>query len=674
MNFGFIRVAAAIPRVEVANCSFNRDQIAGLMDKAARKGVQVLCFPELCITGYTCGDLFRQRILLDEAREALSFLLRASEHHAMLVVVGMPLREGNLLFNTAVVMQAGTLLGVVPKSYLPNYGEFYEKRWFAPGSMATQGSVPLCGQWVPFGTDLLFRSEELCLGVEICEDLWGPVPPSSLMAKAGAQVLCNISASNELTGKNSYLQSLITQQSARCVAGYLYASCGYGESTTDVVFAGNGYIAENGQMLCSSERFQREEQLISTEIDIERLMAERAGNLSFSEPGAGEAQNIFRVIPFELSATEAVAKPGHEAATEAWAAPEPEPGSAPGSMTGTEPWVLTRPVSPMPFIPQAHVLSERCQEIISIQVSGLAKRLEHTGMKKVMVGVSGGLDSTLALLVAVKTVEELGLPNSGVLGLTMPGLGTSDRTYRNAVALIGQLGATFREIPIREACLQHFKDIGHDPLVHDTTYENVQARERTQILMDLANQEQALVLGTGDMSELALGWTTYNGDHMSMYGINSGIPKTLVRHLVQWFHSQSADKKVCGLLADILDTPVSPELLPALENGEISQRTEDLAGPYELHDFFLFYTLRYGFRPAKIYFLAKAAFGDRYGTDVLRKWLRVFFVRFFAQQFKRSCMPDGPKIGSVCLSPRGDWRMPSDASPQLWLEEIDQLM
>lgn len=642
MNFGFIKVAAAVPAVEVADCAFNAAHISDLIRRAAEQQVQLMCFPELCITGYTCGDLFQQKILLDEAEEALSSLLRDTAESDILVIIGMPVRVINQMFNTAVIIQKGSILGIVPKSYIPNYGEFYEKRWFAPGYSASSGSISLCGQWAPFGTHLLFQSDDVCLGAEICEDLWGPVPPSSQYAKAGANIIFNLSASNEVIGKNSYLQSLIRQQSARCISGYVYASCGFGESTTDVVFAGNGYIAENGTMLASSQRFSRQEQLMVGEIDIERLMSDRTKNGCFAETGPEDCPDSFRIIPFRMAESDITS--------------------------------LSRTVCPRPFVPTGPELSERCEEIFSIQVSGLSKRLLHTQTDKIVVGISGGLDSTLALLSAVMTFDSLGLPRTLITGITMPGFGTSGRTYANAHALMGSLGVSIREIPIDEACMKHFADIGHDPAQHDTTYENVQARERTQILMDLANKEHALVLGTGDLSELALGWATYNGDHMSMYGINSGIPKTLVRHLVGWYKDHKANETDKKTLIDILDTPVSPELLPTLGNGDISQRTEDLVGPYELHDFFLYYTVRFGFRPSKIFFLAKTAFAGDYPAEVLKKWMQVFFKRFFAQQFKRSCLPDGPKVGSICLSPRGDWRMPSDASSRLWLEEIEGLL
>ena len=553
----------------------------------------------------------------------------------------MPVVVNSTVINAAVVIQKGKILGVVPKTYLPNYKEFYEQRWFTSALQVSENSVRLCGQIVPMGNNLLFETAETTFGIEICEDLWATVPPSSSLALQGAEIIFNLSADDEGIGKHNYLCSLISQQSARCISGYVFSSSGFGESTTDVVFAGNGLIYENGYLLARSERFCMEEQLIINEIDVECIRAERRVNTTF----AANKANC----------------PGKEAvriSTE---------------FVNSKDLNLTRTFNPHPFVPQGSELNSRCEEIFSIQIAGLAQRLLHTGAKTAVIGISGGLDSTLALLVCVKTFDKLGLSRKDILGITMPGFGTTDRTYHNAIDLMNSLGVSIREISIREACIQHFKDIGHDLNIHDVTYENSQARERTQILMDIANQTWGMVIGTGDLSELALGWATYNGDHMSMYGVNAGIPKTLVKHLVQWVAENGMDEASKATLLDIVDTPISPELIPADENGEIKQKTEDLVGPYELHDFFLYYFLRFGFRPSKIYFLAQTAFSGVYDDETIKKWLQTFFRRFFNQQFKRSCLPDGPKVGSISISPRGDWRMPSDASSAAWLKEIAEL-
>lgn len=626
----------------MADCAFNAGKVAGLMERAEEAGVQLVCFPELALTGYTCGDLFHQQVLLAKVAEELEKLLERTASLRLVALIGMPVVAGTQVFNAAVAIQQGRVLGVVPKTYLPNYSEFYEKRWFVPASEALSGAVELGGSPVPFGTDLLFSSAggEVTFGIEICEDLWTPVPPSSLLAMQGAQLLFNLSASNEAIGKHDYLLSLVRQQSARCVAGYVYASAGFGESTTDVVFAGNGLIAENGTLLVAAGRFSLEEQLLISEIDIHRLDADRRRITSFAEYNRLNGGKEYRRIKFSLP---------------------------------DAPAVLSRPVHPYPFVPPEIEMDARCEEIFAIQTSGLAKRMVHTHCKHLVIGISGGLDSTLALLVCARTCDRLGIPRSSIVGITMPGFGTTGRTYANALALMRSLGVTVREIPIREACELHFRDIGHAPEVHDVTYENAQARERTQILMDVANQVNGLVVGTGDLSELALGWATYNGDQMSMYGVNAGIPKTLVRYLVKWVADTQVDRASADTLRDILDTPVSPELLPAAGDGTIAQKTEDLVGPYELHDFFLYYMIRFGFGPAKIFYLAQQAFAGRYSGETIRKWLVIFMARFFAQQFKRSCMPDGPKVGSINLSPRGDWRMPSDAAATAWLEEAERL-
>ena len=638
-NFGFIKVAAAIPAVQVANCTANIIAIEQLVKQASAKGVQLIGFPELCITGYTCADLFHNQLLITQAEKALAELIQHTAQLNIVTIVGLPIRIQNQLFNCAVVFQKGQILGVVPKKHLPNYNEFYEKRWFASAADTTTNELLICGQKVPFGEHLLFESPQVTFSIEICEDLWTPIPPSSIDALAGSHVIFNLSASNELIAKNSYLRDLIKQQSARCLAGYVYASAGFGESSTDLLFAGNGLIAENGTLLAENERFSLEEQLIVSEIDVERLQHDRQKNSTFMQGLAHtELDTHITTVPFELPKTELE---------------------------------LTRSVYATPFVPTDERMSESCEEILNIQVNALATRLHHTHIKHVVLGISGGLDSTLALLVCARTCDKLGLSRQNIIGITMPGFGTTDRTYQNATKLVTNFGATLREISIKDACNQHFKDIAHDPTLHNVTYENTQARERTQILMDVANQCNGLVIGTGDLSELALGWATYNGDHMSMYAVNNSIPKTLVRYLVRYAASGETDKKAQATLLDILDTPVSPELLPADENGLISQKTEDLVGPYELHDFFLYYMLRYGFAPAKIFYLATKAFAQTYDDACIKKWLKVFLKRFFAQQFKRSCMPDGPKVGSVNLSPRGDWRMPSDASSELWLNDCD---
>ena len=638
-NFGFIKVAAAIPAVQVANCTANIITIEQLVKQASAKGVQLIGFPELCITGYTCADLFHNQLLITQAEKALAELIQHTAQLNIVTIVGLPIRIQNQLFNCAVVFQKGQILGVVPKKHLPNYNEFYEKRWFASAADTTTNELLICGQKVPFGEHLLFESPQATFSIEICEDLWTPIPPSSIDALAGSHIIFNLSASNELIGKNTYLRDLIQQQSARCLAGYVYASAGFGESSTDLLFAGNGLIAENGTLLAENERFSLEEQLIVSEIDVERLQHDRQKNSTFMQGLAHtELDTHITTVPFELPKTELE---------------------------------LTRSVYATPFVPTDERMSESCEEILNIQVNALATRLHHTHIKHVVLGISGGLDSTLALLVCARTCDKLGLSRQNIIGITMPGFGTTDRTYQNATKLVTNFGATLREISIKDACNQHFKDIAHDPTLHNVTYENTQARERTQILMDVANQCNGLVIGTGDLSELALGWATYNGDHMSMYAVNNSIPKTLVRYLVRYAASGETDKKAQTTLLDILDTPVSPELLPADENGLISQKTEDLVGPYELHDFFLYYMLRYGFAPAKIFYLATKAFAQTYDDACIKKWLKVFLKRFFAQQFKRSCMPDGPKVGSVNLSPRGDWRMPSDASSDLWLNDCD---
>ena len=635
-RFGFLKVAAAVPHVRIADCDYNAQHITELIRKGADRGASIILFPELCITSYTCGDLIQQPALLHAAEQALGYILAQTRELPIVAIVGMPVTYGNALYNCAVVFAQGRIHGVVPKTYIPNYSEFYEARCFMSGEEIGLATIRMCGQDTDFGRNMLFNIGGVKFGVEICEDMWVPAAPSLHQAVDGAQILFNLSASPEAVGKHAYLRQLVAQQSARTIGGYVYCSAGFGESSTDLVFAGNGIIAENGKILREAKRFVLEEQLVVADLDIERLEFERLRNTSFRvNEGAAENTVIEMEIPEGLRAA-----------------------------------ALDRDIDPMPFVPQdeAH-RSQRCEEIFQIQSHGLAKRLVHTRV----VGISGGLDSTLALLVAVRTFDKLQLDRTGIIGITMPGFGTTDRTYNNALELMRSLGVTVREIPIRDACLQHFRDIGLDPEDRSAAYENSQARERTQILMDVANMEGGLVVGTGDLSELALGWATYNGDQMSMYGVNASVPKTLVRHLVKWVADTESDAGARATLLDIIDTPVSPELLPADKDGRISRKTEDLVGPYELHDFFLYNFIRGGYRPAKILFLAEQAFRGSYDHATIRKWLEVFFRRFFSQQFKRSAMPDGPKVGSVALSPRGDWRMPSDASAAVWLKELETL-
>ena len=639
-NFGFVKVAAAVPAVKVADVDFNVAQTLLLIKQAAQEGVRAMVLPELGLTGYTCADLFLKPTLLDATEDGLACLLTQTKTLDIVFIVGLPVRAGTVLLNAAAVCYRGKIYGVLPKTYLPNYGEFYEGRWFTRALAFSAPEVTLCGQTVPAGTDLIFQAGGFKLGVEICEDLWATVPPSCELALQGADIIFNLSASNALVGKHAYVRQLVAQQSARALCGYVYSSCGFGESTTDVVFGANALIFENGHELARSERFSLKPQLICAEIDVERLHNERLANTSFRTDTALETAAPYEVIDLQQPMAE-VKK-------------------------------LTRRVDPMPFVPSGEKLNAHCEEIFNIQVTGLATRLLAAHAKTAVVGISGGLDSTLALLVTARTFDKLGWNRRGIVGVTMPGFGTTDRTYQNALKLMKQLGISIKEISIKKACEQHFKDIGHNVKTHDTTYENAQARERTQILMDISNRLGGIVVGTGDLSELALGWATYNGDHMSMYGVNCGVPKTLVKSLVQWVAThETTDKKTQNVLADIVATPISPELLPADKKGRIAQKTEDLVGPYILHDFFLYYFLRCGFGPKKILFLAKQAFAGRFKEAEIKKWLAVFIKRFFAQQFKRSCLPDGPKVGSVALSPRGDWRMPSEASAQEWLKEIE---
>ncbi len=641
-NYGYMRVAAAVPEVNVADVRQNIESISLLAKKAAAGGAKIVVFPEMSVTAYTCGDLFHSSTLLEGALSGLEQLCRLSTELNAALVVGAPIRVNNSIYNCAVVIAEGTVKGVVPKTYLPNYNEFYEKRWFASWD-EPDTIIELCGNsYVPFGKTVMFEINSVKTAIEICEDLWAPIPPSCHHALNGAELILNLSASNDLIGKYDYLMSLIKQQSARCISAYVYSSAGYGESTTDLVFDGKAIIAENGSILASNSRWNNEPSFAIADVDIEALRRDRFHIMTFNDCAKIE-QSRFTVESISL----------------------PEE-----AVDGN----LLREIKPEPFVPEEKSSKDsRCEEIINIQTHGLMKRLQFTHCKNLVVGISGGLDSTLALLVAARTFDTLKLPREGILGITMPGFGTTDRTYTNALTLMQSLGVTIKEISIAPAVKQHFSDIGHDINVHDVTYENSQARERTQLLMDIANQVNGMVLGTGDLSELALGWATYNGDHMSMYGVNAGVPKTLVKHLVRWFAETSDNDQVKTVLYDIIDTPISPELIPADSAGNITQKTEDLVGPYELHDFFLYYTLRYGFSPKKIYYLATHAFSGKFDDETIKKWIRTFFRRFFAQQFKRSCLPDGPKVGSVCLSPRGDWRMPSDASSALWLKECDEL-
>lgn len=637
---GFVRVAAATPMIKVADCTWNGRQILQLIQQADQNDVSLVVFPELCLTGYTCSDLFLSEVLQQGAIQSLQDLLLATASLEPVCVVGLPLAVGTSLYNVAAIFHRGHLLGLVPKQQIPNYAEFYEARHFSPAPQPGSGpaTVRLLDAEIPFGTDLLFASStlpEFVFAAEICEDLWVPSSPSIGKAQAGAAIVVNLSASDETITKAAYRRLLVSSHSARLICAYVYADAGEGESTTDLVFAGHNLIYENGRRLAESALFSTG--LVIADTDVRMLAQERRRQNTF--PGESPlSANACRIIPFASDLVQLD---------------------------------LNRLVAPLPFVPaDRNDLAERCEEILSLQVHGLKKRLSHTGCRSAVVGLSGGLDSTLAFLVTVRAFDALGLDRSGIQAITMPGFGTTDRTYQNARSLAESQQTTLREIPISQAVLGHFADIGHDPAVQDVTYENAQARERTQILMDIANQTGGLVIGTGDLSELALGWATYNGDHMSMYGVNCSVPKTLVRHLVRYAAGQS-EPDLQKILLDIVDTPVSPELLPP-QNGEITQKTEQLVGPYELHDFYLYYLVRYGFAPGKILRLANHAFAGLYGKDEIRRWLTVFLRRFFAQQFKRSCLPDGPKIGSVTLSPRGDWRMPSDASVALWLEQLEK--
>lgn len=643
MKHGFFKAAAITPDIVVGDTKNNTSQIIKRMEAAQSANAKLAVFPELCLTGYTCSDLFLQDILLQESLAGLKEILTASAAMDMVTVVGLPFFHRNSLYNIAAVIHKGILLGIVPKQNIPNYSEFYEARHFAKPTAGNEIiQIPELGEQgkdIPFGTNLLFKAAnqpEFVLGIEICEDLWMPVPPSCSLTLAGASIIANLSASDETTGKDIYRRELVRNQSARLICGYIYADAGEGESSTDLVFAAHNLIAENGSLLKESARFSNE--MICSEIDLGKLFSERRRMGTF---GMANPAGNYQIITFAYQ-----------------------------NIDNTE---LTRSFTPTPFVPQDKTdRDRRCNEILNIQALGLKRRLAHTHCESAVVGISGGLDSTLALLVTAKTFDMLGLDRSGILSVTMPCFGTTDRTYQNACELTKTLGATLKEVPIHEAVELHFRDIGHDKSLHDVTYENSQARQRTLILMDLANQRNGMVIGTGDMSELALGWATYNGDHMSMYGVNSSVPKTLVRYLVLYYAETTTDKKLHDILMDILDTPVSPELLPP-KDGKISQKTEDIVGPYELHDFYLYYMMRFGFTPSKIYRLAAYTFTGMYDETTIYKWLQTFYRRFFSQQFKRSCLPDGPKVGSVALSPRGDWRMPSDASVKIWMDELQTI-
>lgn len=646
MNYGYIKVASAIPGVKVADCEYNLGQIESLIQQAVDKNAEIVVFPELCITGYTCQDLFQQQMLLDNADTALMMLTDATRKWDIICIVGMPVNLGHVLVNCAVVVQKGSIIGVVPKTFIPNYGEFYEKRWFVPARDIVETEITLAGNRLTISPDpVVFRtSEGVKFGIEICEDLWAPSSPSNNLALAGADIIFNLSASDELMGKHEYLRRLIQQQSAKCISGYVYSSCGFGESTQDVVFAGNAMICQDGRILAEAKRFSLDPQLIVAQIDIDVIRNRRCRNSTFGGCASGKKARLIDTLPVISNNSEFDVK-----------------------------------VNPHPLIPSEDKMYESCEDILNIQAFGLAKRLTHIHCDKVIIGISGGLDSTLALLACVRTFDMLKYDRKGIIGVTMPGFGTTGRTYNNAINLMKNLGITIREINIAASVTQHFKDIGHDMEYKDVTYENSQARERTQILMDLGNKLGAIVIGTGDLSELVLGWATYNGDQMSMYGMNASIAKTLVVHLVRHVAMHCVDEDSKKILLDIIDTPISPELIPADEQGNIKQKTEDLVGPYELHDFFIYHVLHNNFRPVKIFMLAKEAFGKglpgrgSYDDKTIKKWLSTFYRRFFTQQFKRTCMPDGPKTGLISLSPRGDWRMPTDASAEMWLKEVEKI-
>lgn len=640
-NFEYVRIAVAVPVIKVADPMFNAKEIALLARTACEtKNAKVILFPELSITGYTCGDLFNQKTLIKGAEDALNMLIEETIHLNILISVGMPIKTDNQLFNCAVLLKSGKILGAVPKTFVPNYNEFYEKRWFASSISRISSNISLCGQEVPFNENLLFKDSlsALCIGIDVCEDLWVNIPPSSYHTLFGANLILNLSASNETIGKPDYRREIIKIQSAKCITAYAYSSAGPTESTTDVVFSGHALIAENGSII-NEDRFSMESNIIYGDIDIEKLMNDR---VKFNTYMGKQEKLNYQYVNIDLGFSDNNC--------------------------------LEREVDSRPFVPSnLEERNKRCKEILNIQSTGLYQRMSKIGAKRAIIGISGGLDSTLALLVTVEAMKKLKYPMSNIVAVTMPGFGTTSRTYNNALTLMRELGVTTKEISIKESVIQHFKDIGHDINVHDVTYENSQARERTQILMDVANMENGIVIGTGDLSELALGWATYNGDHMSMYGVNASIPKTLVRYLVKWYAEEQTSGEIQKALLDVFDTPVSPELLPPDKEGNIAQFTEKAVGSYDLNDFFLYNMLRNGYEPDKIYFLAQKAFKGEYNNDVILETLKNFYKRFFTQQFKRSCLPDGVKVGSVSLSPRGDWRMPSDASFTLWLDQLNNL-
>lgn len=635
---GFIRVGALVPKIKVANVDFNTDEIIKEVRKASALGISIVTTPELSLTGYTCADLFHQDILLEESLLGLKKIQEQTKDLDIIVIVGMPLRTENQLFNTAVVIQKGIILGVVPKTYIPNYGEFYEKRWFASSNNLKRNTISFNQTEVPFGTNLIFKDKEnpnIAFALEICEDVWSPIPPSTSHCLNGATMIFNLSASNDIIGKYQYRKNLINNQSSKTISAYIYASSGANESTTDLVFGGHSIISEYGSILEENQRFDFDSNLIYTDIDIKKIMNQRISDISYM--GDYKKENYTYI---DVSIKDNIKE-------------------------------LKRNYEEYPFVPMDDSKrNERCEEILTIQAMGLAKRLLHTNIKKTVVGISGGLDSTLAFLVILEAYKKLGISNDNIIAVTMPGFGTTDRTYQNACKLVIEYGATLKEISIKESCLVHMKDIGLDEENRGIAYENSQARERTQILMDLANKENSLVIGTGDLSELALGWCTYNGDHMSMYAVNSSIPKTLVRYLVKWVADRNDSKEI---LYDILDTPISPELLPPDKNGNLIQKTENSVGPYVLHDFFLYHFLRYGASPEKLYLLACHTFKEKFQKEEIKKWLITFLKRFFCQQFKRSCLPDGPKVGTISLSPRGDLRMPSDADVEIWIKKLIKL-
>ena len=644
MKHGFIKVAAAVPFVRVADCQYNIEHIEAQVRQADAQGVEIMTFPELCITGYTCGDLFLKPFLIRQAQESLLELAHRTADTEVLFIVGMPILIESQLFNAAVALQGGRILGAIPKTYLPNYREFQEARWFSPAKDLQLATIQIGEQQVPIGYNVLFRSGGVAIGIEICEDMWTPYTPGTRLTLYGAQIIFNLSASNELVGKNTYLRSLISGLSSQNLCGYVYASCGYGESSTDTVLTGKAFIAEVGKLLVEMPRFVYEERMIISDIDISRIDYDRMSSNSFNASVADHTERgLLTEIPFRLRSEEA----SHD---------------------------IDRTIDQNPFYPDNGTRDERAEETFDIQVSALVQRLRHMGAEHAVLGISGGLDSTLALLVTVGAFDFLGLDRKGIIGVTMPGLGTSSHTKGNALRLMELLGITQRTIDIKDACLRHFEAIGHDPAVQDVVYENAQARERTQILMDLANAYNAPVIGTGDLSELALGWCTYNGDHMSMYAVNAGLPKTGVQLVVAYLgRSERFGHELREVLRSIVETPISPELKPVDASGAIQQKTEDVVGPYELHDFFLYNFLGFGYEPSKIYYLACLAFKDKYDEESIYRWLRTFYYRFFTQQYKRTCMPDGPKVSRVSLSPRGDWRVPSDVAPTAWLRELDAL-